>query len=248
MLLAIDPDSATALPGEPLPLQEPALHALSAIRAALAGHALCGDPAELEPGLVAARELIATLPGTAGPHLSELRRLGVALPEFGDLLDAAAWAAGDAVTRACASLWQTLGLHSPPPRWTSTEHDAARMVFACACAAPANAEQSPEWLSASLRRLSAARIAGELCAELAHSEAVWLRALGGRYGSLRHRCAPRTALRSRGLSDLLRSDEVCRAGVLRRVERWAATGLGVDELSAELEAAVVHARTPSRLA
>ncbi|HZE03895.1 MAG TPA: hypothetical protein VE127_01655, partial [Solirubrobacteraceae bacterium] len=65
---------------------------------------------------------------------------------------------------------------------------------------------------------------------------------------VRHRCARRTAWRSLGLSELLRDDEVARSAVTRRLERWVADGGLVATLPAELEAAIVHARTPARFA
>ena len=222
---------------------------LYALRAALARHAETGDAAHLGAGFAAARDLVAALagPGPSGqPDLEGLRRLADALPEFGELLTVAADASAHAVAEAGERMWAALGLRSPAPAWTAAEHAAARTVYACACGP--GATHGPEWLPASLRRISASRLAARLCEELCDREAVWLHALGDDYGSLRHRCAPRTPLRSRGLADLLRGDPECRAAVTRRLERWVSAGADLQTLAAELEAAVVHARTPSRMA
>lgn len=219
-----------------------------AIRDALAAHAETGRAADLERGFLAARALVsATLGGAGAPvRVDELRRLAETHPEFGELLDRAAWMTGEAVACACEELWSSLGLFGPPLGWSESEGDAVRAILACACGP--EAPTTPGWLSVSLRRVSAPRIAGLLGDELARREAVWLRALGPGYGSLRHRCAPRTALRSRGLSDLLRSDPACRELVVGRIERWVVAGGRPEGLAAELEAAVVHTRTPARLA
>jgi hypothetical protein len=235
--------------GTHLRLTGPELEHLGALRAALARHSETGDPAELERGFEAARALVEALPGSdpgVRPDLDGLRRFADALPELGELLTAAADASSAAVAAAGAHLWDALDLRSPVPTWTSIEHEAARTVFACACG-PAP-PQRPQWLPASLRRIYAGRLAELLCLELSDREAVWLRALGDRYGSLRHRCAPRTMFRSRGLSDLLRDDPDCRAAVRARLERWVASGADLSRLAGELEAAVVHARTPARMA
>jgi len=145
-----------------------------------------------------------------------------------------------------SSMFTSLDVTARAPRWSAAERDTARMVFAYACG-PVTAK-SPEWLARSLRRISAPRIAAQLCAELARRESVWTAALGDGYASLRHRCAPRTRIRSRGLADLLRADADCRAAVTARLERWVISGGALQELPRELEAAVVHVRTPARLA
>ncbi len=252
-MLITDPDAGSAVLDNAWPLLADSDRTnLAAMRVAVRRFRALGDPAELERGFAAAHELIAALGGADGsgaaghPDLGRLHRLADVVEEFGDLLDAAADEAGRSVAAACTRLWDSLGLRSAPVGLTEVEHDAARMVFACACA-PAPGAGSDR-LRASLRRLPSARVARLLCGELCAHESVWLQAVGDRYGSLRHRCAPRTALRSRGLSDLLRGDEVCRAAVTERLERWVADGLRDDLLAAELEAAIVHTRTPSRLA
>ena len=231
----------------------PLLH-LEELRGALSAYEQTADPAAIERGLAAARALVGELPTLDAelpgrPHLDELRRLADSLPEFGELLTVAADQAGLAVAAGCERMWMTIGLRGPAPRWTAAEHETARMVFACACGpAPGPAGAGPEWLQASLRRIAATRLAELIGADLARSEAIWLLVLGDRYGSLRHRCAPRTTLRSRGLAELLADDADCRRAVITRLERWVAAGGHPDELAAEIEAAVVHARTPSRLA
>ena len=121
------------------------------------------------------------------------------------------------------------------------------------CCSPARwprpQETDPARLRSGLRSLAAARIGQMLAAELTAGEDVWPIALGDRYGSVRHRCAPRTTWRSRGLSDLLRIDLGHPPGggdaTGAMADRRRATSIG---LAAELEAALVHARTPARFA
>jgi hypothetical protein len=230
----------------PLRLSAAELARLGELRAALTAFRETREPAALERGLVAVRELLSTLARSDRPHLEELRRLAGVLPEFGELLSLAAAEAGRAVAPGYDRLWLALGLQGPVPRWNDVEHEAARMVFACACGP--GAMPHPESLRASLRRIASSRLARLICADLCHSEQVWQTALGDRYGSLRHRCAPRTLMRSRGLAELLAGDGECREAVTHRLERWVAAGGHPHELAGELEAAVVHARTPARLA
>ena len=216
---------------------------------AVTGHEESGEARHLDEGFVLARELLGALTRSdleqpAG--IDELRRLVDGVPTLGALLERAADTAGDAIERSCAAMFLTLEVGGQAPRWSEAERDTARMVFAYACG-PVTAK-SPEWLARSLRRISAPRIAAHLCAELSHREGVWRAALGDGYASLRHRCAPRTVLRSRGLSDLLRADADCCAAVTARLERWVISGGELSELPRELEAAVVHVRTPARLA
>jgi hypothetical protein len=219
------------------------------LHVAVTGHEQSGDPRDLDEGFVLARELLSGLMRSdveepAG--IDELRRLVEDLPQLGALLDHAADTAGGAVERSCAEMFVKLEVTSRAPHWTAAERDTARMVFAYACG-PVTAK-SPEWLARSLRRISAPRIAAQLCAELSRREGVWKAALGDGYASLRHRCAPRTVVRSRGLADLLRADGDCRSAVTARLERWVISGGGLEDLPRELEAAVVHVRTPARLA
>jgi hypothetical protein len=243
-------------PTEPLYVDEPAaglsereqdlvyrLHVL------VTNHEETSDPRDLDEGFVIARELLSGLMRSdveepAG--IDELRRLVDDLPPLSGLLERAAVTAGDMVERSCAQMFTSLDVTTRAPRWSPAERDTARMVFAYACG-PVTAK-SPEWLARSLRRISAPRIAAQLCAELAKRESVWKAALGDGYASLRHRCAPRTMIRSRGLADLLRADADCRAAVTTRLERWIISGGGLQDLPRELEAAVVHVRTPARLA
>jgi hypothetical protein len=249
-VLITDP-AGSALDEDPVAEAAPGAHELAAIRRAVAEHRETGDPAALERGFTAARALLSarSAPGDRdAPALDRLRGFADSCPEFGALLDAGADAAGASLTRATAALWRTLGLHGRAPAWTASERAAARTVLACACARPTTDAAPADWLPAGLRRIAAARIAGLIAAELGQDEGPWLRALGDRYGSLRHRCAPRTVLRSRGLADLIREDAACRAAVAARLETWLAGGGAPAALTAELEAAVVHARTPARLA
>jgi hypothetical protein len=239
---APDPPADLALPPE-------AAAQLHRLREALARYRARSAPAELEGGFAAATAIVSSLNGTAGSaraDLEEMRALSRALPEFGELLSSAAGEAERLVFAGTAQLWGALGLRSAAPAWTSAEWETARMVFACACT-PA-AQSNPARLQAGLRSLAAARFAELLAQELAESEEAWTRALAGRYESVRHRCAPRTTWRSRGLSELLGADEGARQAVVLRLERWLAAGARLGALADELEAAVVHARTPARLA
>ncbi|HEY1566468.1 MAG TPA: hypothetical protein VGF68_05600 [Solirubrobacteraceae bacterium] len=232
---------AAALPPEAVP------HLL-ALRAALARYRTSAAPTELSGAFPAAGAVIGAMVSTVDgrPELEQLRRLADTLPEFGELLSAAAGEAERVVCTGTVTVWQTLGLRSTAPSWSATERDAARMVFACACA-PAM-RMDPVRFQAGLRAVAAPRFATLLCRELAESEEAWTRALGDRYDSVRHRCARRTTWRSLGLSDLLRGDERSRQAVTRRLERWMGDGGLLPTLAGELEAAIVHARTPARFA
>ena len=250
MLITDDPFADAAAPAEESGnLLGPGFMHVIALRAALGHFGYSGDRRALEQGFASARALIASrsaLGEAARPDLTELRLLADEVPEFGQLLTVASGEAETAVKAAAGRLWASLGLMSPPDGWSASERDTARMVFACACG-PASAT-GPAWVQASLRRLSAARLATALTDQLSANEDLWMQTLGERYASLRHRCAPRTMIRSRGLSDLVRDDANCRAAVTRRLEGWLAEGARVDLLGAHLEAAVVHVRTPDRIA
>lgn len=240
---------AEAVPSRAVALPPQAAPYLNRLRDALAHHRATAAPEDLEAGFGAARAVVASVaqPRPDGrPDVEEMRRLAVQLPEFGEFVSVAADEAGRLARAATTSLWAQLELRSPPPAWTPPERDAARMLFACACAP--GQDPDPSRLRDGLRALAAGRLAGLLAAELAASEDAWERALGERYQSVRHRCAPRTTWRSRGLSDLLREDERSRAAVTARLERWLAGGGAAAALGAELEAALVHARTPPRFA
>jgi hypothetical protein len=222
---------------------------LQQLRDALARHAAGSAPDGLQRAFAAAGAVIAgiaTLGPGGRPDLEEMRRLARALPEFGAFLSCAADEAARIVAGGAAELWRALGLASSPPAWTPAEHEGARMLFACALA-PGH-QASPARLRTGLRSLAAGRIARLLTAELAAGEEPWMAALVDRYASVRHRCAPRTTWRSRGLSDLLRLDEVSRQAVAARLESWLCGGGDLAGLGPELEAALVHARTPARFA
>ena len=232
----------------PVALPPEALPHLQQLRAALARYRTTASPAELSGAFPAAGVVVGTMVTSVDgrPELEQLRRLADTLPEFGELLSAAAGEAERVVCAGTAGVWGALGLRSTPPSWTPADRDAARMVFACACA-PAM-RMDPVRFQAGLRAVAAPRFAELLCRELVESEEAWTRALGDRYESVRHRCARRTTWRSLGLSDLLRGDELSRNAVTRRLERWMADGGLLPTLAGELEAAIVHARTPARFA
>jgi hypothetical protein len=219
------------------------------LRDALAQHAAGASPEALESAFAAAGAVVArvaSVPSGGRPDLDEMRRLSEAIPEFGAFLSCAADEAARVVAAGTAGVWRALGLTSSPPAWTAGEHDAARMLLACALAP--SREANPARLRTGLRSLAAARVARALATELTAAEPPWVSVLGGRYSSVRHRCAPRTTWRSRGLSDLLRVDEASRRAVAARLEQWLIGGGNLAGLAAELEAALVHARTPARFA
>jgi hypothetical protein len=234
----------------PLPVALPpeAIPHLQELRAALGRYRSTAAPAELSGAFPAASAMVGTMVRSVDgrPELAQLRHLADTLPEFGELLSAATGEAERVICAGTAQVWGALGLRSPSPSWSPAERDAARMVFACACA-PA-LRMDPVRFQAGLRAVGAPRFAQLLCRELAESEEAWIRALGDRYESVRHRCARRTTWRSLGLSDLLRGDERSRQAVTRRLERWMADGGLLPALAGELEAAIVHARTPARFA
>jgi hypothetical protein len=223
---------------------------LARLRRALGGGQTGDSPApELTEAFTAACGLVATVmpPAPDGrPDTTSLRSLAAAVPEFDAFLNLAAGQAGRAVHSGVIDLWARLGLRSPPPVWSDPEFQAARMAFACACA-PAQ-DPDPSRIRHGLRALAAGRIARQIAAGLADQEAAWEAGLGPAYGSVRHRCAPRTAWRSRGLSDLVREDERVRLALEARLERWLAAGGEPATLAGELEAALVHIRTPPKFA
>jgi hypothetical protein len=223
---------------------------LARLRRGLAEYRATAATPELSAAFTAAAGLIATVasrPADGRPNTDELRALAAAIPEFDEFLWLAAGEAGRVVRAAVGDLWARLGLRAAPPQWTPGELQAARMVFACACA-PAQDPNPPARVQHGLRALAAGRTARALTAALADSEPAWEVALGAGYASLRHRCAPRTAWRSRGLSDLIAEDERSRLAVQARLENWLAAGGPPTALAGELEAALVHARTPSKFA
>jgi hypothetical protein len=243
--------AAVAVPAAPPQLALPpvAFPFLVRLREALACYRAYGTPADLQAGFNAAAAVIATVvqPQAGGrADLEEMRRLARTVPEFGDLLSCAAAEAERAVCAGSGGVWSALGLRSAAPAWSPAEREAARMVFACACAPSAQADGAR--MQDGLRAVAAARFAELLCRELTGSEEAWTRALGRRYDSVRHRCAPRTTWRSRGLSELVRTDDVTRRALAIRLERWLAAGGSLATLADELEAALVHARTPARFA
>jgi hypothetical protein len=244
------PAPAIGQPEYPLPVALPpeAIPHLQQLRAALGRYRTSAAPAELSGAFPAASAMVGTMVRSVDgrPELEQLRHLADTLPEFGQLLTAATAEAERVICAGTALVWGALGLRFTAPSWSPAERDTARMVFACACA-PA-LRMDPVRFQAGLRAVAAPRFAELLCRELAESEEAWTRALGDRYESVRHRCARRTTWRSLGLSDLLRGDERSRKAVTRRLERWMADGGLLPTLAGELEAAIVHARTPARFA
>ncbi len=237
-------------PGQPWALTEAALAQLAPLRVALGAYERSGDTVYLDVAFAAARGLLDALPWFGRhprPDLAELRWVAQTVPEFAQLLSSAAGEAERAFAASLMAPWQALGLRTPPPGWIASELDAAEMLFACTCAAPEPTVSGPP-LPSSLRRLAARRLAIQLTGELVRDELLWQRALGRRYDSVRHRYARRTTWRHRGLAELVRDDEATRRAVSARLERWLADGGRLTALAGELEAALVHERTPARFA
>ncbi len=233
----------------PMELPPPALACVAHLRRSLTRYRSSGDHRDLEPALAAAAALLATLDDPADrrrPEVTHLRRLAQAIPEFGELLSVATAEAERAVGAGAARLWTGLGLRSASPVWTPEEREAARMVFAFACAA--RPVIGRDRIEAGLRPIGARRLAGLLCSELAADERVWIKALGDRYDSVRHRYAPRNAWRSLRLADLLSSDQGAQEAVTARLQAWIVAGGHPGHLASELEAALVHCRTPDKYA
>lgn len=232
------------MPGLGVPLA--AVGHLGRLRGARGRYQDGAGPDQLELGFAAAADLVATVVQPGRPDLERLRGLAVAVPELGELISCAADAAARAVTSTIRGLWQMLGLRSDPPRWSQAERETARLVFACACVPDTGADA--QRLGRSLRSIAAPRFAALLSDQLGENEGAWRRALTVRYESVRHRCARRTTWRRGGLAELLRADPDAHHAVTVRLERWLARGADPAMLAAELEAALVHLRTPARLA
>ncbi len=181
------------------------------------------------------------------PEVSELRDLFEELPDYERLVEVAVSETEQSVQAAGERLWAWFGLASPPPRWNEGERGRARLLVACACA-PLD-DQVVGWLGPRLLKLAADRWAGLLVAELRQAdEDMWRRVLGERYESVWRRCAPRGRWRTRELADLLANNPEVAGSMERQLSRWLAAGGHVDQLTAEVEAAFVHSRTPDRLA
>lgn len=235
--------------GERRVLTEDALAQLGPLRTALAAYRRSGDAVYLDLAFAAARGLIATLPWVGvrpRPELEELRWVTRTVPEFSELLSSAADEAEIAISSGLLQTWRALGLRRGPPDWTRPEVESARVLFAWMCAAGPSAPT--ERVPAGLRGLTAVRAALQLTAELAADERLWKRALGQHYDSVRHRYARRTTWRNRGLADLVRDNGGVQRAVSARLERWLTEGARLPTLAGELEAALVHERTPVRFA
>jgi hypothetical protein len=220
------------------------------LRSALAHYERSPSPAALDEAFVAAAATVAALRGDRADEpadATEVRELMTQLPEFERLV---AWAVDEAERAATAgaiALWQWFGLSSAPPAWDDAERSGARVIVACACA-PLQADGAGQ-LRTRLRRLATPRWARLLTDELvASDEAVWRRALGGRYESIHRRYAPRSRWRTGELRDVVGQDPATAEAVRARLARWLTDSGDFAALPAELEAAFVQSRTPSRLA
>jgi hypothetical protein len=222
----------------------------AALHAAVLRHQSEGSPASLDQAFAAAGAAVARLRGErAGvpPEVDEVRRLFDRLPDFERLVVVAAGQAERAAAAAGVRIWDWFEFAGPPPAWDEAELARARLLVACACA-PLDG-RGEQWLGPRLRRLAAARWAELIVEHLGDvGEQWWREALGERYESVRRRCAPRTTWRTRGLAVLAASDERTRAVLRARLERWLAAGGEIERLPGELEASLVQARTPPRVA
>jgi hypothetical protein len=230
----------------PAPLPIEAAQQLCVLRFSLERYQDCGRVAELDTGFAAAAAVVAGLRDAepSNPQdASEVARLRAQLPAIDELLRAAGDAAEHSMRAGAQALWTTLDLRSEPPSWDPVERKAADVAFACALASPGAGVQR---LRAGLTRLASARWAALLLDELGGGEGVWVRALGERYPSVRHRCAPRKRWSDRGLAPLAREDERSRQGLSVALKAWLSDGADFQALPAALEAALVHARTPAR--
>ena len=219
------------------------------------GHALARyertrSPAALDEAFGVAAATVAAARGARASEPAdavEVRRLMLALPEFERLVSLAVHEAERATHSAACRLWEWFGLTSVPPGWTEAERSGARIVVASACA-PLQG-RGAVWLRPRLLRLAADRWARLLASELhGGDEAVWRRALGDRYESVRQRYAPRTKWKTGSLSELLARDDRPLEALRKRLSRWLADGCEFDALAAEVEAAFVQTRTPEQLA
>ena len=223
---------------------------VATLRAAVARYQHLGSLLELDQAFAAAGAAVAILRGeraTQPPSVSEVSELFGRLPDFERLVAVAVGEADRSARAAGGRLWQAFGLRTEPPRWSDEERWRAALLVACACA-PLDGH-GRGWLRDRLLRLASDRWAGLLVAEVrAADETLWQRALGDRYASVHRRCAPRSSLRTLGLSDLLRTDQRVAEALHQRMARWLADGGAFERLAAELEAAFVHGRIPARLA
>lgn len=223
---------------------------VAALRAAVASYQHGGSLSELDAAFAAAAGAVAMLRGErAGqpPSVEEVSELFARLPEFERLVAIAVGEADRSARDAGARLWQSFGLRSQPPRWSDEERWRAALLVACACAPLTG--HGRRWLRDRLLGLAAGRWSLLLVGELkAADETLWQRLLGARYESVHRRCAPRSNWRTLGLSDLVRSDAQVTESLRQRLARWLAGGGAFELLPAELEAALVHGRTPARLA
>jgi hypothetical protein len=240
-----------AVENEGAPVYGPAnVAAIRALRQALVSYDATRTPRELDRAFAAAAAAIASVRGERADHPAdpvEARQLLNALPELERLVVTAVSEMERAAQAGAVRLWQWFGLRSSPPSWNEAERSGARVIVASACAPLAG--RGATWLRPRVLRLASERWAALLVAELrSGEEAMWERALGDRYESVRRRYAPRTKWHTGELSALLSIDERPLEALRKRLARWLADGRDFDGLPHELETAFVQTRTPARLA
>jgi hypothetical protein len=224
--------------------------AVQALRLALASYQTTRTPRDLDRAFAAAAAAVAAMRGDRAEEPAdpvEARRLMTALPEFERLVSTAVSEMERAAQVGALRLWEWFGLRSAPPVWNEAERSGARVIVASACAPLIG--RGAAWMRPRVLRLAADRWASLLAGELRDAdEAVWERALGDRYESVRRRYAPRTKWRTGELSGLLAIDQRPLEALRKRLSRWLAEGRDFAGLAAELETAFVQTRTPARLA
>ncbi len=227
---------------------EAAPAAVAALHAALARHQAGGSPAALDEAFAAAAAAVAMLRGARADQpfdTAEIRSLLARLPDFERLVDTAVGEAQRSAHAGAARVWAWFGLRSAPPAWNNAELQKARVLVAFASCDRPSAQQLRQRLLALASRRWASLLAEELSAA---DEGLWRGALGGRYDSVRRRCAPRTRWRMRELCDLLGPGRRTSDALQERLARWLADGCDFRRLPLELEAAFVQTRTPDVIA
>ena len=211
-----------------------------------------GDQQALDRAVAAALEavqILRQLDSVHCPDAGEVSWLTFVLPDLRDLARVLVSQAEDAAQTYLDSLWRTLALGTAPPAWGEAERTTAQTLVVFALFSPGGSGLSTP--SASLHRMSAERWAAALVNGFgAGEERPWRRALGERYASVRHRCAPggRFRARSRRLSELLPDENGLGPALRDRLSGWVRSGADPAALGTGFEAAVVHHRTASEYA
>jgi len=227
-----------------------ALASVSALGDALWHYWNTGEAWALDQAFAEARAVAGALrdecPAPAG-DLDEPRWLVQMVPAVSEMAELSAREAERFAAANLAALWASLALSSAPPRWTEAERAAAHLAVLVAVTAPE--EQSLARMRAALRRIAAGRVGRLLTEELGVAdEETWRLALGARYASIAHRCAPRTRFRVLGLRAVMAGDKRLGEALAERLAGWLRSGAPRDDLPAVIEAVLVNHRTPHSIA